>query len=95
LQTLTGKQKRQLRSQGQRLEVTLAVGQGGLSENLVEEISRHLDSRELIKVRLFDERGRARQAAAERIAERTNSICVGVVGRTLLLYRPAELQNDE
>ncbi len=95
MQTLTGKQKRQLRSQGQRLEVTLAVGQGGLSENLVEEISRHLDSRELIKVRLFDERGRARQAAAERIAERTNSICVGVVGRTLLLYRPAELQKDE
>ncbi|RKY27667.1 MAG: ribosome assembly RNA-binding protein YhbY [Planctomycetota bacterium] len=91
LQTLTGKQKRQLRGQGQRLEVTLAVGQGGVSENFIGEVSRHLDSRELIKVRLFDERGRARQAAAERIAERTRSICVGVVGKTLLLYRPTEL----
>ena len=88
METLTGKHKRLLRSRGQRLGVSLAIGRAGLGPSLIEQISRALDARELIKVRLFDERGQARRAAAEQIARRTNSICIGVVGRTVLLYRP-------
>ncbi len=93
---LTGKQNRYLRSQGQRLEATVVIGRAGLNDAIVDHIRKQLDLSELVKVRLTVGQGSGRREAAEEIAKITESACAGVVGRTLLLYRPnVELPNNE
>jgi RNA-binding protein len=89
--SLTGKQKRRLRSLGQRLSDDIAVGKTGQSDAMLAHLRRLLDDRELIKVRLGEENvGRDRKRAAEELAAAAGAVCAGVVGRTALLYRPNE-----
>lgn len=89
--SLTGKQKRRLRSLGQRLNADVAVGRAGETESLLAHLQRLLDERELVKVRLGEENtGRDRKQAADKLAAEVRAACVGVVGRTALLYRPNE-----
>jgi RNA-binding protein len=89
--SLTGKQKRHLRSLGQRLSADVTIGKAGATESLLAHLKRLLDERELIKVRLGEETtGRDRKQAAEELAADVQAVCVGVVGRTVLLYRPNE-----
>ncbi|MFW5746776.1 MAG: YhbY family RNA-binding protein, partial [Nanoarchaeota archaeon] len=65
------------------------LGKSGISEGVIEEISKHLKRRELIKIRLL----RAfplidrRQEVAETLAERTQSTLVQVTGNTIVLFR--------
>ena len=91
MQELTSKQKRYLRGIGQRLDVRVSVGKGGLSDAFLETVRGMLDREELIKIRLPAGPGKWRNAVATDIAESTDATCAGVVGRTALLYRP----NDE
>lgn len=83
---LTGKRKRFLRSLGQSLSPAAAIGKGGLSGQAVENISRLLADRELVKIKLPE--GPQRKRIAPELADAVGATCVGVVGRTALLYRP-------
>ena len=87
---LTGKQKRFLRGLGQRLAPAVHVGKAGLSETIVSATDKALSHRELLKVRLPAEKPAARRQIARDLAEALDAHCVGVVGRTALLYRPNE-----
>ncbi len=89
---LTGKQKRFLRSLGQKLDPVVRIGHEGLTEGLLAAVSDALDRHELIKVRLpGDLQPAERRAAAALLTEATDSVSPGAVGGTVLLYRP----NDE
>ena len=92
---LTGKQKRLLRSLGQSLSPAVHVGKAGIALHTVATVAEALGRLELVKVRLpACLSGRPagsrtdRRAAADQLAEATGSACAGVVGRTVLLYRP-------
>jgi len=87
---LTPKQKKHLRSLGQRLDVSLSVGRGGMSEPLVGTLAKLLDRHELVKVRLSQACPARRAQQADELARRSCSHLVGIVGRTVLLYKPAE-----
>lgn len=84
---LTGRQRRYLRSIGQRLSPVVTVGRTGLSANVMEAIERALEDHELIKIRLGRECEIERREAAQRISERSHSALAQVVGNTMLLYR--------
>jgi RNA-binding protein len=87
--SLTGKQKSHLRSLGQQLSADVAIGKSGVTFALSSHLQRLLDERELIKVRLAEENtGRDRKHTADKLAAEVQALCVGVVGRTCLLYRP-------
>jgi len=68
---------------------TIWVGKAGVSEGLLEEVSRQLDARRAVKVKV------QRSALAERtvedvaveVAERTGAELIEVRGRTFVLYR--------
>ncbi len=70
--------------------MTCIVGKGGLADGVLESISAALGGRELVKIRLPAGSGGDRQELAIQIAETLEAECVGVLGRTALLYRPAE-----
>jgi RNA-binding protein len=87
---LTGKQRRYLRSIGQRLKPVLLIGRAGLSGSVMKEIDHALEDHELIKIRLGSECDVERKEAAKRISEQSHSALAQVVGRTMLLYRPRD-----
>ena len=93
MQELTGRQRRMLKAQGQRLSPAVSVGKGGDSQAVVRQIDRLLGTRELVKVHL--PAGAERKALGPELADRVGAVCVGVVGRTALLYRPNENLPDE
>ena len=84
---LTGKQRRYLRSIGQKLSPVVMVGRAGLSGSVMRGIDRALEDHELIKVRLGRECEIERKEAAKRISERSRSALAQAVGNTMLLYR--------
>ena len=54
---ITTEQRRALRAQAHPLHPLVMISQNGLSDAVLREISRSLDSHELIKIRVFsDER---------------------------------------
>ena len=89
--SLTGRERRHLRSMGQRLADDAAVGKDGFSADFLDHVRNLFFQRELLKIRLLTEHGAARKRAAEELAAALDADVAGVVGRTVLLYR----RNDE
>jgi len=87
---LTGKLKSALRGLGQKLDVAVTVGKGGIADPLVRELCRALGSRELVKVRLPAAAREERHEVAVRLAAACEAELVGEVGHTALLYRANE-----
>ncbi len=84
---LTGKQKRALKSMGMTMDDDLRLGGAGLSEGFLAHLSEQLDRKELVKLRFAEVEGSARKKLAADIAEAAGAELVGLVGRTMLLYR--------
>ena len=87
---LTSKEKKQLRSLGQRIHAMASVGKAGMSESVVKGIQTLLEQHELVKVRIPPGDGDERTATADELASRTQSQRVALVGRMVLLYRTSE-----
>lgn len=87
---LTGKQKRFLRSLGHSLKPVIQIGKKELEEGLIAETDAALAHHELIKVKLLESCLLGRNEAAEELAEACGAEVAQVLGRTFLLYRPAE-----
>jgi RNA-binding protein len=86
--TLTGKQRRFLRSQGHHLNAVLQIGKHGISQAFVEAVDQALLDHELIKVRIGQNAALERELAAAEIAGATGSEVAQILGSTVLLYRP-------
>ncbi|WP_026174434.1 ribosome assembly RNA-binding protein YhbY [Effusibacillus pohliae] len=84
---LTGKQKRYLRSLAHHLDPILQVGKGGVTENLLEQVSLALEARELIKVSVLNNCECDKDEVAEQLVEGAGAELVQVIGKTVVLYR--------
>ena len=84
---LSGKQKRFLRGLGNRLEDSVVVGHGGLSENFYTNLNTALTKKELVKIRLQPAAGLEVKETAEKLSEESSSHVVQTFGRTILLYK--------
>jgi len=87
---LTGKQKRCLRALGHSLKPVIQIGKKEIEESLINEASVALDHHELIKVKLLESCSLDKHAAAGMLADACGAEVAQVLGRTILLYRPAE-----
>ncbi len=85
--SLSGKARRHLRALGHHLTPVVLVGKEGLSKALSEATLAALGQHELIKVKLGENAEGDRRVLADQLAASTKSHLVGVVGRTVLLYR--------
>lgn len=87
---LTGKQKRHLRGLGHSLKPVVLIGKKELDEGLIQETTAALAHHELIKVKLLESCLLDKHEAAEELAAATGAAVAQVLGKTFLLYRPAE-----
>lgn len=84
--TLDGAQRRRLRSLAHVLKPVVLVGEAGITATVLEAVDAALATHELIKVRLREPEDK--HAAAEALAEASRAALCGVVGHTVILYRP-------
>jgi len=68
------------------LEPVVHVGHGGVSDGVVRAVEQALLDHELIKVRLHEPADK--KGEAEALAVATDSALCGLVGHTIILYRP-------
>ena len=86
--SLTGRQRRALKSRAKTLTIAVKFGRKGLTETAVRELSRSLDLGDgLAKVALSGDRGQ-RAAMAREIEEKLGATCVAQVGKTAAFHRP-------
>jgi RNA-binding protein len=83
---LTSKQRKVLRGHAHALEPTVLVGQAGVTEAVLRSVDEALTAHELIKVRLREPEDK--KAAAHELSTRTHAALCGLVGHTVILYRP-------
>ena len=84
--TLTGEQKRKLKSIAHNLSPVVQIGKKGLTEEQLDTISKDLLDHELIKVKFNDFKS-IKEELSQQIAERTESDFVDIIGNTLILYK--------
>jgi RNA-binding protein len=77
---------RELRAQAHALAPLVQVGHAGVSAEVLTAVSRALHDHELIKVRLHEPEDK--RGMAEALAEGTRAALCGLVGHTVILYRP-------
>jgi RNA-binding protein len=93
---LNSKQRAYLRGQANGINTIFQVGKGDISDNLIEQVSGALTTRELIKLRVLETSGLSAREAAQEIAENTGSDVVQVIGTRFVLYREsAELAPEK
>lgn len=76
-----------LKGIGHQLNPVVTIGGQGLSEAVVEELSRALTDHELIKVKIPAGSKEEREAMAMAICEATQAELVNSIGRVVLLLR--------
>ena len=84
--TLTGAQKRALKSRAQLLEAMIRIGQSGVTDALLQSLDNALSQHELVKVRFADFK-EERKTLAPQLAERTSSALIQQVGNVAVFFR--------
>lgn len=87
--SLSAKQIRHLKSLAHHLKPVVWVGQHGLRDSVLEEISGALDAHELIKVKIATEKA-DRIELIERITAATGAELVQHIGQMAVLFRRNE-----
>ena len=84
---LTGKQRSYLRGLAHHIQPVVQIGREGLSDGVVDAVSRALRDHELIKVRVLESSPDERREATPRLSQLCGAHEVGQLGRVVILYR--------
>ncbi len=87
---LTSKQRSQLRSLAQSEDTIIMVGKGGITDNLVKQVSDALDARELIKGKVLESSLLTAREACDELARLCSAEGVQTIGNKFILYRRNE-----
>jgi len=78
--------KKKLRSDAHALKPVVMIGQSGLTMAVLAEIEQALNSHELIKVKIRDERDE-RKLISEKICTETGAELIQTIGQIAVIYR--------
>ena len=87
---LTSKQRSHLRGMASTISPIFQIGKASLTPEVIEGIREAIDKRELIKVSVLKNCFDDPREIAEVLAERTRSQVVQVIGKKIVLYKPAK-----
>ena len=88
--TITSKQRAYLKSLAQKIDPIFQIGKNGLTPEVTEAIDLALEARELVKISVLQNCLEDPRDIAEMLSARTKSITVQVIGKKIVLYRPAK-----
>ncbi len=87
---MTNKQRAYLSSLATKETAILSVGKSDVTPELVAACDEAIEKRELIKISVLKNCFTDPKEIASIISERTNSEIVRVIGKKIILYRPAK-----
>ena len=88
--TLTGKQKRYLRSLAHHEKPLFQVGKNGVTESFTDQFEDILEKRELVKVSVLQNCMEDKDSIVESLISATDAELVQVMGNTIVLYRQSK-----
>lgn len=87
---LTSKNKALLKGLANHLKPQIILGKGDIDEKVISSINDSLEAHELIKVKILQNSSSTCQEAAETIVQATESELVGIIGKTIILYKESK-----
>lgn len=90
---MTSKQRAYLKGLAMNMSPVFQIGKSSVTPELVQALDDVLEARELIKVTVLNNCMDDPRELAETVAGRTRSEVVQVIGKKIVLYRPAK--NEE
>lgn len=89
MKKLSSKEKKQIRSALAATHFSVQVGKGGVTEEIITEIKRHLKSERLIKVKVLKSAlpEKTKTEIAQELAEKTGSQVIEIKGYTIGLSK--------
>ena len=95
MKMLTSKQRAELRSEANTLDTTLMVGKGGVTENVIEEASRQLEARELVKGRVLETALMSAREVSDELCAALNADGIQCVGSKFVIYKKSQKKAQE
>lgn len=92
---LTGKEKRQLRAQGNQLKSTVMIGKEGISPKVKLFIDQAFNTKTLVKVKILNTCDEDRKQIAAKLDKLKETDVVQILGRTILLFRPLKEDSEK
>jgi RNA-binding protein len=87
---MTSKQRAYLGSLASTMDPIFQIGKASLTPEIIEALDAALEKRELIKISVLKNCIDDQKEIAGMIAERTHSTVVKVIGKKMIIYRPAK-----
>ena len=87
---MTSKQRAYLKGLAMTMDPIFQIGKASMNPGLTQAVSEALDARELIKITVLKNCLDDGRSIAEVLAERTRSEVVQVIGKKIVLYKPAK-----
>ncbi len=83
---MTSARKKQLKAQAHSLKPIIIIGQSGLTESVLTEIDKTLDTHELIKIKIRAER-EDRKQISQQIIDVSQAELIQSIGQIIAVYR--------
>ncbi len=87
---MTSKQRSYLKGLAMTMDPIFQIGKSNVTPELTSAIAEALEARELIKITVLKNCADDGRSIAEVLAERTRSEVVQVIGKKIVLYKPAK-----
>ena len=84
---LTSKRRAYLRKKAHDLDALVRIGKEGVTDNLIQSILDAIESRELIKVKILQNREEEKMEIMEQLSQCKEFEVVGIIGRTIILFK--------
>jgi len=91
---MTSKQRAYLKGLAMNITPVLQIGKSGLTPEFTQSVSEALEARELIKIHVLKNGADDGREIAAMLSERTRSQVVQVIGRMIVLYKPAKEEKN-
>ena len=87
---MTSKQRSYLKGLAMEMDSIFQIGKSSLTPEVTDAVEEALQARELIKITVLESCLDDIHVLAQTLAERTRSEVVQVIGRKIVLYKPAK-----
>ena len=91
---LTSKQRAYLKGLAMKLDPIFNIGKSSLTPEFTEGINQTFNNKELIKISVLKNCIDDPREIANVLADRTGSTVVQVIGKKIVLYKPAKNEKD-
>ncbi len=87
---MTSKQRSYLKGLAMNMEPIFQIGKSSLTPEFIRSVEEAIEKRELLKISVLKNCADDPHELAEMLSERTKSQVVQVIGKKIVIYRPAK-----